>query len=212
MIQDFYLAHVPEPTTILGLELRPLSLGHLILLNRVESAFAVGGTPGYDDLAISVFICSRSYADSIAAFNDPMLSDFMRKWHDKLTGADCWLVRLGLRQPQLIDLRKKCAEFAEYIKTHNQFPKYTYTPGDFGTLEVPLEQIVKVALMRDMKFPESEILDRSWWICMWDFLTLRAMTNQVRIYHEDFESGIKEAQDYAEQLAIAVREGKLRVN
>ena len=39
MSRDYYAAAVPEPTTILGLPLLPLSLGHLILLNRCESVF-----------------------------------------------------------------------------------------------------------------------------------------------------------------------------
>ena len=38
-VDDYLHSIIPEPVTILGQELRPFSLGHYLLLNRLECAF-----------------------------------------------------------------------------------------------------------------------------------------------------------------------------
>jgi hypothetical protein len=60
-VLGFYQAAVPDGWQILGVRLKPLSLGHLILLHRYESAFVVGGLPTPADLVMSVLICSRTF-------------------------------------------------------------------------------------------------------------------------------------------------------
>ena len=61
----FYQAAVPDGWQILGVRLRPLSLGHLILLHRHESAFVLGGIPEPEDLVLSVLVCARTYEDAL---------------------------------------------------------------------------------------------------------------------------------------------------
>ena len=80
---DFYQAAVPDGWQILGVRLKPLSLGHLILLHRYESAFVVGGIPTEADLVLSVLICSRTYEDAI----DLVESGQVRKEGKKLDKA-----------------------------------------------------------------------------------------------------------------------------
>jgi len=52
MTDDFYSVAIPEQRQILGLKLRPLSLGHVIILHRIESAFLCEGIPDYQELAM----------------------------------------------------------------------------------------------------------------------------------------------------------------
>ena len=202
MIDDFYKDHEPAPTDILGLRLRPLALGHIILLHRAGSAFVIPDkVPTIDDLAISILICSLSYEDGAALFEDPTLDEFMLKWADRLTGMDRWLVRSGILPPRRIDYGEQMIRFAAYIKSHWQSPKYSYTPGDFRQNECPDVQLVKVALMRDMHFPEAEILNCSWLRCLWDFVTLRALKGEVTMYNEDeFAAAQTLANELAEKL------------
>ena len=54
---DYYQAAVPDGWQILGVKLRPLSLGHLILLKRYGSAFVVGGIPTEADLVLTYRVC-----------------------------------------------------------------------------------------------------------------------------------------------------------
>lgn len=200
-MDDFYKVAVPEPTTLLGLRLRPFSLGHLILLHRVESVFVDGGAPTYEDLAISVLICSQDWKGGCEIFNEPDLVRFMLRWHDKLTGRDKWLVKLGLRRPTVVDLESKCKEFADYLSQGMRLPCYSYDPSDSRQVELPMVQMVKCRLMKEMGFSEAELMDRSWALCLWDYVTLQALNGEVKVYKRD---DIQNAQAVAESIAKAI--------
>jgi hypothetical protein len=186
---DYFLAAVPEPVTLLGLRLRPFSLGHVIIL--------IGGQPDFNDLAASVFVCSQTYADGLASFNDPDLPRFMSKWAAKLMGIS-WLTKLGLSKPKLIDFPAKCAAFAKYIEDGSKMPAYDYNPDEVRSMECPGAQLVKASLMSEMNFTETELLDRPWGLCLWDYVTLKAIKGRVRIWEKDT---LNEAQEFANRLA-----------
>lgn len=208
MGDDFYLAAVPEPRTILGLRLRPFSLGHVLLLHRVKSAFLVHteGAPTYEDLALSVLICSQTYEENLETFNDPSLPEFMRRWHDRITGADSIWCKLGFRKARLIDLAQKCSEFTDYIRDGSRIPDYDFNPGDFQEMACPSVEIIKVTLMRDMHFSEREIMDRPWALCLWDHVVLKALDNQVRMFGKEAKEDALEA---ARALAESIKAGKV---
>ena len=201
MIDPFYLASVPEPRTVLGLRLKPFSLGHVILLNRIESAFVTGGVPDYNDLAASVFICALTFEDALASFDDPDRDRVMRLWHDRITGADRWSVRLGWRKPKLVDLADGCRLFSDYLTEHSKVPKYSFNAEDFREMECPQVQVVKMTLMRDLHIPEAELLNRSWGLCLWDYVTLKAMKGEVRLYkQEDMDDALAAAKRLHDRL------------
>lgn len=208
MTEDFYLAALPEPVSILGFRLRPFSLGHLLLLHRYNSAFAVGGNPTFDDLALSVLVCMVNYETGATLRDDPTLQKFMRGWHDRLTGCGSLAVRLGIRKPNLIDLEAESIRFAAYLADQSKMPYYSYAPGDFKEMHCPTVQMVKVRLMRDMHFPERELMDRPWGLCLWDFVTLKALNNEVAM---ESEEGIKAAQDSGKEMAEAIASGRFKL-
>lgn len=166
-----------------------------MLLHRVESAFVTGGNPTYDDLAISVFICANKYADALAAFDDKSLGKFMRKWHDKLSGKRFW------RKPRVIDLESKSDAFSEYIRQGSKVPYYAFNEKDIGDSNTEPVQSVKIALLSKTSLTESEILDRPWGLCLWDYVTLQAMEGKLRMFDEAGRNAIKDAQEFANRLA-----------
>lgn len=206
MTDEFYSVAVPEQRQILGLPLRPLSLGHLILLHRVQSAFVCEGIPDYQELAIAALICSLSYEDGIAALKDSDTPKLLKRLGERITGIRDWRVRLGLRKPRVIDLPANVAAFSSYLKDHSSIPHYSYTPGDFKTVDCPQVQIVKVTLMRDLHLSDTEILNRSWAMCLWDYVTLRALKGELSIVAKD---QIDNASAIAENLAALIASGKL---
>ncbi len=208
MIDPFYLAEIPEPRTILGLRLRPFSLGHIILLYRVESAYVCGGSPDFSDLALSILICASTYEEGVALLDNKDLSSEMRRWAERLTGMNRLSVRLGLKKPTPIDFEAKHAAFSEYIKEGSKVPNYHFNPGDFSELACPNVQIVKASLMRDMKFTESEILNRSWALCLWDSVTLKALAGTVKMHDEN---ELSEAHKRANLLAEKLRKGEVKI-
>lgn len=207
-MSDFYQIAVPEQRQVIGLKLRPLALGHIILLERVQSAFITGQPPSYEDLALSALICSLSFEDGVEALRSQDAALLLKELAERITGSRSWLVRLGLRRPRVIDLEANCAAFSDYIREHSRIPHYTYTPGDFKTMECPSVQVVKVCLMREMHFGESEILNRSWALCLWDYVTLRAIKGEVSMISRDT---IKGAQEAAMRVLELVKQGKVKV-
>lgn len=203
--RHFYESAIPEPFTILGLRLRPLSLGHLILLNRAESAFVTGqGAVGLDDLAFAVLICSRTYEDGIAALDDPDLPIELWRWGRRLTGQAGWLGWLPWRYKP-IDLKEKVGLFSSYMAEGLKCPGYYADQAKATPIDAPSYQVVKAVLLSKLNLTESEILNRPWRLCLWDFLTIRAVEGQLNFVDND---EVREAQKRAKQLFEELNTGR----
>lgn len=209
MTDPFYAAHVPESRTVLGLTLLPLSLGHLILLRRVESAFLTASPPDFNDLAVSVLICSQTYEGALEAFRDPDLQTFMRKWHDRITKNDRLSVRLGFRRKAVLDFVSECKAFYDYLSENTKGPNYIYDTEKVKPMECAPEQVIKVSLMRDLHLSETEVLNRSWRLCLWDRATLRALEGAIDFTKEE---DLDRAKKVGENLLKLAKEGKLNGN
>lgn len=211
MPADFYLSALPEPVTLLGLKLRPYSLGHVLLLHRVESAFVCGGNVTYADLALSVFICAQTYREAEASFSDPKLPRFMRKWHDKLTGDPWWRPRLRRRKFAVIDLKAKSEAFAKYIEDGSRSPYYSFDPSKTGGAQLESVHAVRLILMAKTTLTEAELLDRPWGLCLHDYIGLQAMDDQVKLCEK---SSVHDALELANRLqeTLNKRNGSIQPN
>ena len=197
MQSEFYSAVIPEPTTILGIRLRPLSLGHLVILHRLRSSFVTPDEPfTLHDLALSVLVCSMSYKDGLKLFEKRSMESVFRLWHWKLNGG--LLAWLGLRKPAVIDYEHKATAFVEYLRRHCQSPYYSYEPSKAEPIHCPEVQLVRVALMRALRITDEEIMDRPWALCLWDNITLKALDGNVKMPDRE---AIMEAQATANRLA-----------
>lgn len=186
----FYRAALPEPHTILGLRLLPFSLGHRIILGRIESAFLDGSPIGYEDLAMAVFICSRTYEEGSASLSDPDLPRAMGTWARRLTGRAHWwnrlLISAKLKRPTLIELDAKAEAFRSYLDLALEEPAYSFEDdADGSTIDCPWPQLLKVRLMRDMGFSEIEVLNRPYALCRWDWLTLSALKGDLEFCEQE---------------------------
>lgn len=212
MTEAFYLAAIQDAWEILGVKLRPFSLGHVILLHRIESPFLVGwkaeSQPTFDDLAVAVLICSCTYEEALEIIEGPALPSILRTWADRITGMNRWSVRIGWNKATPVDFPKAVIEFCDYIKEHSKIPNYEFNPGDFKDLHCPEVQVVKVSLMRDMHIPEPDILDRCWGQCLWDYVTLSALDGRVKMVDEQARA---EAFNLANELLAKINSGQLTI-
>ena len=204
-MDDFFIASIPEPVRILGLNLRPYSLGHVVLLNRIGSAFVTGEKPTFEDLAASVLICALTYKEGLSSLHDSQADrdKFMRLWYRRLTGGG-WF-----RKKKPLQFQRSRAAFRDYLGESSKIPYYTYDPGEMREIRCPQVQVVKVALMSQMHFSEDEIMDRSWALCMSDFVILRALRGEVTLTDRD---AIAEAQEFANRLAENLAKKGVKVN
>lgn len=201
---DFFTAAIPEPVAILGVRLRPFSLGHVLLLNRFGNAFGTGKRPELADLIQAIVICSQDYESALADLDDPDLPNHVARWQRKLAPRN-WL---GIRQPGLgFSPRDALAAFADYVRAGSSFPLFSVDESKIGgVISVPMVQSVKVTLQSKMHFAESEILDRPWGLCLWDYFTIHAQEGNCKIGDAtDFDDLKKRADEQHERLVASMK-------
>ncbi len=188
-LRGFYQAAVaPDGWQILGVRLRPLSLGHLILLHRYESAFVTGGLPSPADLVMSVLICSRTYEDAL----DLIESGQFKRETKKLEKA---LRLCG-------DVKARSSWFCDYLEEGLSGPRLWTKEGGGQNLGAPPEQVVKVALMSKLGLSETEVLNRPFSLSLWDIATLAEMNGTLKIYSQrdaDMQEQVRELEKAMEE-------------
>ncbi len=139
--KDYFISAAPEPWQILGLTLRPFSVGHYIKLRRLDCAFVADELrpAKLSDLVVGLAVCSMS------SHPDPNCDEFW-VWYNRpsKTGlvrrAAARLLKRHLLNPaerDLYDLGKivgafdfkdKAQLFADYISAHTDSLDYWIEP------------------------------------------------------------------------------------
>ena len=196
-------AFVPEPFTILGLRLRPLSIGHLVLLHRLESPFVCEDSTSITigDLALACLICSLDYASGIALLDNPILAVEIYRWGLRSANQHGWR-RLcpWIRRP--VDLKQKLDLFREYLTYSMEVPGYSVEEGKGKAIDAPAWQVVRMVLLSKTNLTDSEIMDRPYRLNMADFITLRAIEGHVDLVdNNEIEEARRMANEFAARLA-----------
>lgn len=118
---DHYVkSAIPEPYTILGVRLRPFSLGSYFLMERFDVGFVddnkerIGGIP---DLLLAIAICSRTYEEFLEFINDePSFNKWAKDWGKQ--------VKKQSKKDKNFNLLYKFMLFENYMKEGIQVPKY----------------------------------------------------------------------------------------
>jgi len=197
MTDEFYESFIPEPWTILGLELKPFSLGHYILLGRIKSPLILGGPVGLPDILVAVLFCSKTFKESVSLLDDRSLIHLVHKWAQELTGSNSWAVILGIKKAATIDWTSKIDLFASYMSDGCKMPNIHYQESDAKDVNIPTPQLVKITLQMKLGFRECEIMDRPWSLCLWDFTTIKAIEGVVDVVDQ---GKVSEAQELANEL------------
>jgi hypothetical protein len=80
MLQAYASAILPDPCALCGVRLAPLTLGHMLLLHRVESPFVTGARyPGAGDLLLAIILCSQPWETSARQWADGQLPRRIRR-------------------------------------------------------------------------------------------------------------------------------------
>lgn len=162
IIAAYEVAAFPEPYTILGVKLKPFSLGHFQILRRLKSPFVDDETKtaSSGDLILGVIICSRTYADAEALILDLEQLETLAQAMASETGeasidasdsrdSDEWVI-------------KKIQLFNEYITKGSAMPGYFENPIDGG---VPMNmrqhwsQNVYLSLISDCGYTREEAMN-----------------------------------------------------
>lgn len=83
------LAAIPAPVAVLGMPLRPYSLGHELYLIREGNPLSAGSPAATRfDLTQAVLICCQSWAESRRMHQDPLMRLKLWLWHRRARKMD----------------------------------------------------------------------------------------------------------------------------
>jgi hypothetical protein len=133
MPTDYAAAAYPDPWQILGVQLRPFSLGHLLKLRKLGNAFAAddAAEAHLGDLLLAILVCA------MPSHPDPLKDEFwawlnrpVAKWRTwcpwlfhQFTPAELFILKWG-RRCRGVDLKERAELFQKYIQTHSEMPGY----------------------------------------------------------------------------------------
>lgn len=135
-------ACIPDSFTVLGLRLKPLSLGHYLMMTRFGCAYAsdTETTIGLDDLVTGALICSMTFEECNAFFDLPKIEFFSlrnfrslgRAWYlSKKLGPTGYEIRLWgeeftkqVKKSQTFNILSEAQRFQRYILASSEMPHY----------------------------------------------------------------------------------------
>ena len=175
---DEYLESIlSEPFTILGRRLLPLTLGHLLILNRLE----VCPVEDNDDLLISVLVCSTNSTKLDDIFDDKFF-DLKLRW---------WRFRLGE-----IDWIKCHTLWSEYFKIHLRMPSWGNNhKGNDTNSGTPFFQTVKITLQAKCGYSPDQTLTTPYQQCLWDYLSFHEIEGNIDILDKGHRNKMKDLAD-----------------
>jgi len=170
---SFTAAAIPEPYVVLGLSLRPFSLGHYIWLRRLECCYvsSEAATPTREDLILACLVCSMSFDDFsrwVCAERLPLIT---RLWAAakailRLRLSEARIAWDGLESELLVmrwgrrvgffDLKEKSELFQRYLKSNSQLPKFWVEKEESKQCGGDWAQSVFLALTGDCGFTREQ--------------------------------------------------------
>lgn len=149
---------LPAPTVILGQELLPLSVGHLLNLDRFGALPAL--TP--EKITLGIIICTRSHEELAATLQDNFIGLKIRAWLFRYSPI------------KSIDWAKKMLEFSDYIDRGTEAPSFISKEGESGGLDssgTPWLQHLKTTLQARLNYTPSQAMDCPYSQAVWDYYT-----------------------------------------
>lgn len=129
-MDEYFKRAIPEPFRILGLALKPLSLGRYRLLSRFGCSFVAEseGKAGVADLLLGCVICSMQVDEFLQSLDAGTLAREIRRWSRSVCPMP-WLGRLPWigkhwRATHHFDAVEKILLFQRYLEEGSKMPLY----------------------------------------------------------------------------------------
>ncbi len=168
-----YLQALISPSwQVLGVRLRPFSIGHYAILTHFENPYIVGGeSSGIEDLVFGVWVCGQTYADAIDGIEKEQYTEDARE--------------IGKQAGNDFDLIEKVNLFCEYIADGTDSPDYWESDGNSKKLGAPAIGSIRVGLMKLIGIPPSEINDYPMALALWDLSVAQEMEGNISLVSDE---------------------------
>lgn len=195
---------MPPGIPVRGLTLVPLTLGHLLLLERMRSPYASGDPhPTSGQTALALWICSRDWQTAASRINA-----FWTRWVLSWMGA-----AVNISPEWYAD------RLREYFAFHRQSPDRRElrerSADELPPMGAPLVAALKVGVMAELGISEADALDRPLLACLWDLAVCRERAGAIQIIRDPTDAEIAEQQsrdsDFVTVARRIVAENKARL-
>ena len=169
---------VPEPMAILGQRLHPLTIGHLLLLDR----FGCAPVDSSDALITAVLICSRPVDDVVPTLEDRWLPFKLRILRWRLGGID-WSSKIKL--------------WEQWLQEQTAAPT-VIRKGDGGDLKhsaTPFLQHLKVTLQSKLNYSPAEAFAAPFSQALWDYYVFHELEGTMEIADADERRAMRKMAD-----------------
>jgi len=198
MESNFLTALIPDPAWCLGVRLRPFSLGHLVLLRRIDSPFVSREAKQVElgDLILAVILCADTFAAGVE-----FLGDMSTQSEANQKTLEEW----GTKAAKL-DLNVEVTEFMAYIRAADQMPQYfTQSGSESQPIGSPFWQIVYLNLHKLTNLIDVEIWNQPLGKTYCDYIAIREQEQVLRVKtDEDAEVDRIAREFYAARAAEAL--------
>jgi hypothetical protein len=205
-----FSAAIPEPYQILGLRLRPLSLGRYRLLRRFSCAFVSdeSTTAAIADLLLGVAVCSMRCDEFLKCVDDGTYSEFLKRWAKRIGATPPWYLRgkygriLSLtfigkhwRKNHSFNFVEKMELFKNFIAESQNFPNYAATQTSDTVITSHWSTVLEISLRSELGWTNEEINEAPLSKAISDHFRHLESQGLVRIFDEsDLELGRQNAE------------------
>jgi len=181
-LADILNAASPATPTVLGLRMEPFTVGHAILLHRLDSPFVIGGEITSSSLVEAVLVCSQSAVESVKTMASPFR----------------WLpLRLMRSRVQRSNLVQECEAMKSWIESQTDCPEVLQKPGCRAKRPtMPWPERLLVGLV-DIGFSESTVIQMRVADAERLYLTRAEMNGDVELWSDRDEELWRYAQEHS---------------
>jgi hypothetical protein len=187
----YFTAALPEPYQILGLRLKPLSLGRYRLLKRFGCAFVADeeASAGINDLILGLVICSLRVEEFMRRLEDGTLKREVRKWGRKICPC-AWMGLIPVlgkwwRRKYAFDVFEKEGLFSAYLRDGSKEPKFWDENKDGGTSGAHWAQSIEVILRSELGWTDEEINEAPLTKALADYFKFAESQGFVRLMSDE---------------------------
>lgn len=210
---DYFTRAIPDPVRILGLQLRPLSVGRYRLLHRFQVAFVAEGeaSAGVSDLLLGILICAMRVDDFLQFAGSPQFHPDVRRWSRRVFPHPwlCWLPWFGpwWRRTRGFNVVEKIALFQNYIAEAQRIPRYTLKNNSPQTNTSHWSHSIEICLRSELGWTAEEINEAPLSKALADYFR-HAESNGLVILLTDED--LQTADYNAGRVALAIAEWQAR--
>lgn len=187
----YFQAAIPEPFRILGVALKPLSLGRYRLLKRFGCGFVADSEQDASagDLLLGLVICSSSVEEFLELATSHRLRKEVRRWARKVSpwpalGFLPWVGKWW-RKSRSFDVIEKMLLFKRYIAEGSATPKYWDETEGGHQSGAHWSQSVEVVLRGELGWTSEEINEAPLTKALDDYFKWAENQGHVRLMTSD---------------------------